>query len=118
MKAFDGRSPDPDRDSAAAQAFFEAQATSFTSHPLWSGASPAVLEAAGEGLEKYTMTKIHASTFAASELDRERDEALALRLRALSFVEPAHLDMPEGAVDERAVGLAGRELLKVNQFKV
>jgi hypothetical protein len=85
---------------------------------LWAGAGPGVLEAAGEGLEKYTMTKIHSATFATSPLDKERDEALALRLRALSFVEPAHLDMPPGAVDERAVGLAGRELLKVNQFKV
>ena len=64
------------------------------------------------------MTKLHASTFGAAPLDAERDASLSLRLRALSFVEPAHLDMPPGAVDERAVGLAGRELLKVNQFKV
>ena len=118
VKAFEGRPPDPDRDSTAAQAFYEAQDAAFAIHPLWAGAPPAVLEAAGEGLEKYVTTKIHAATFATAPLDVERDEALALRLRALSFVEPAHLDMPPSAVDERAVGLAGRELLKVNQFKV
>ena len=71
-----------------------------------------------QGLEKYLMTRIHHKTFAASALDRERDEALALRMAALDFVTARHLDIPPGLLDSDAPVQAMKELHKVNDYKV
>ena len=73
---------------------------------------------AAQGLEKYLMTRIHHKTFAASALDRERDEALALRMAALDFVTARHLDIPPGLLDSDAPVQAMKELHKVNDYKV
>ena len=70
-----------------------------------------------QGLEKYLMTKIYHKTFGVSELDRERDEALSLRMAALSFIQPKHLDIPELYSDEKAWQLAIKELHKINNYK-
>lgn len=40
----------------------------------------ALLHVWQQGLEKYLMTKLYGKVFAASEMDRERDEALARRM--------------------------------------
>ena len=64
------------------------------------------------------MTKIYHKTFATSELDRERDEALHVRMRALNFIKPSHLDIPELFRDEKAWILAMKELHKINNYKV
>ena len=71
-----------------------------------------------QGLEKYLMTKIYHKVFAVSELDRERDEALTMRMSALAFVEPKHLDIPELYHDEKSWILARKELHKINNYKV
>ena len=71
-----------------------------------------------QGLEKYLMTRIHHKTFGASALDRERDEALGVRIAALSFVRPEHLDIPAVLQDKQAWVLAMRELHKINDYKV
>ena len=71
-----------------------------------------------QGLEKYLMTKIMRYTFSVSELDRERDEALSMRMSALSFIEPKHLDIPELYQDEKSWLLARKELHKINNYKV
>ena len=71
-----------------------------------------------QGLEKYLMTKIYHKTFGVSELDRERDEALAVRMAALGFIRPGHLDIPELYQDEKAWVLAMKELHKINNYKV
>lgn len=71
-----------------------------------------------QGLEKYLMTKIYHNTFGVSELDRERDEALHVRMRALNFIKPSHLDIPELYRDEKAWILAMKELHKINNYKV
>lgn len=63
------------------------------------------------------MTKIYHKTFGVSELDRERDEALSLRMAALSFIQPKHLDIPELYSDEKAWQLAIKELHKINNYK-
>lgn len=117
VKSFDGRAPDPDRDAALVQDFLAAQDAALPSHPAWAGASPTVLAQAGEGLEKYVMTKIHGATFGVAPLDVERDAALAARLAGLSFVQPAHLDVPPARADERALALAAAELRKMDGFK-
>lgn len=134
MKSFENQPRDAERDAPRVQAFFDRAEEAFRAHPAWRGATPAVLAAAGEGLEKYVLTKIHAHVFGATALDAERDEALAQRLSALSFVKPEHLEIPAshaGMEEEaggggsgggtpaaaRALALAQRELSKVNAFK-
>ena len=64
------------------------------------------------------MTKVYHKTFAASALDKERDEALAVRMTALSFIKPQHLDIPKTFQDEKAWLLAMKELHKINSYKV
>ena len=63
------------------------------------------------------MTKIYHKTFGVSELDRERDEALSLRMAALGFIQPTHLDIPDLYTDEKAWQLAIKELHKINNYK-
>ena len=70
-----------------------------------------------QGLEKYLMTKIYHKVFAVSELDRERDESLTMRMSALGFIEPKHLDIPETYHDEKSWILARKELHKINNYK-
>ena len=117
VKSFDDRAPDPDRDAALVQDFLAAQDAVLATHSAWAGAPPAILAQAGEGLEKYVMTKIHGSTFGVAPLDVERDAALAARLAGLSFVQPTHLDIPPSHADERALALAASELRKMDAFK-
>ena len=71
-----------------------------------------------QGLEKYLMTKIYAKTFAVSELDRERDQALYLRMKALKFVKPEHLDLPPSYKGMEAITRAQEQLAKINNYKV
>ena len=112
---------DDDDDDAIArvarrvQAFLRDTEATFERHPAWRGASRAELDASGEGLEKYVMTKAHARVFARRRTDRERDERLARRVEALKkVVEPKHLDI--GACSA-SWALAEAELGKMNQFK-
>ena len=64
------------------------------------------------------MTKIYSQTFAISELDRERDQVLFLRMKALDFVRPVHLDLPESYAGLEAVTRAQEQLAKINNYKV
>ena len=64
------------------------------------------------------MTRIHHKTFAVAPLDKERDEALSLRMGALDFVGASHLDIPAGLLDADAPVQAMKELHKVNDYKV
>eukprot|EP00959_Pyramimonas_sp_CCMP1952_P448294 9386965-Pyramimonas_sp.AAC.1 len=47
-----------------------------------------------QGLEKYLMTKLHGRTYSVCKEDQEIDRELAIRLAALQFVQPEHLDIP------------------------
>ncbi|KAK9835042.1 hypothetical protein WJX81_006516 [Elliptochloris bilobata] len=117
IKIFEERKPDPDRDSALVQNFLAKSEYTFRQHPVWSSAPAAHQAQAVEGLEKYLMTKIYHKIFGVSELDRERDEALSLRMAALNFIQPKHLDIPELYSDEKAWQLAIKELHKINNYK-
>lgn len=92
---FSSSLPDRDGDEARVQHFLSSTEAGFRAHPLWRGASEEELEASGEGLEKYLMTKLHARTFGVLEEEKERDAALSLRFEALQFLRPEHLDIPE-----------------------
>lgn len=43
-----------------------------------------------QGLEKYLMTKLYSKVFAASQSDRERDEALAQRMEVRVLQHASH----------------------------
>lgn len=117
IKAFEERAGDPDRDGQAVQDFLADMEASFRHHPAWANATFDVQGQAVEALEKYLMTKLYHKTFGQSALDMERDEVLAQRMAALSFVIPAHLDIPEAYRNEESWLLARRELLKMSQYK-
>ena len=69
---------------AARQDFLRTTEAAFRSHPLWKNATEEELEASGEGLEKYLMTKLYARTFAVVPDDVERD-----RVRQRCHATPA-----------------------------
>ena len=73
LAEFQATAPDAERDAERVQDFLSKTEAAFRSHPLWRGASEDEIEASGEGLEKYLMTKIHARTFAVVPEDVERD---------------------------------------------
>ncbi|KAJ9524636.1 hypothetical protein QJQ45_024286 [Haematococcus lacustris] len=117
MKNFRAKEIDCDSDSRAVQNFLADMEEAFAQHPLWAGASRADLDAACEGLEKYLMTKLFDRTFQAYPSDRERDESIALRLQALQFVGPQHLEIPLDFAADGSLLLAHKELKKINMFK-
>jgi hypothetical protein len=100
------------------QAFLRRIEASFATHPAWQGSTPAELDASGEGLEKYIMTKLHAKTFGRGAKDAERDAALHARIAALrAFIDAKHLDIAESSHAAASWALAESELGKINQFK-
>ena len=109
---------DAEADSARIQEFLATTEGAFRGHPAWRGASDDELDASGEGLEKYLMTKLHPSTFAVTGDDKRADEHLARRVAALrTFIRPEHLDIPAHFRVETSWRLAEDELAKVNHFK-
>lgn len=100
------------------QKFLAETEASFTTHPAWRGSSADELEASGEGLEKYVMTKAHARVFGKGPRDAIRDEGLKRRIAALrEIIKPEHLDVTESSHAAASWALAESELGKINQFK-
>ena len=56
-------------DSRRVQQFYVATESIFSNHTLWKKSTAAELENAGEGLEKYVMTKLYPRTFALARED-------------------------------------------------
>jgi len=100
------------------QKFLRETEASFATHPAWRGSSRDELEASGEGLEKYVMTKAHARVFGKGPRDAIRDEGLKRRIAALrEIIKPEHLDVTESSHAAASWALAESELGKMNQFK-
>jgi hypothetical protein len=74
--------------------------------------------AAFQALEKYLMTKLYDRTFAATPEEVERDQILSVRMTALQFVQPEHLEIPASLMDEASLSVAVTELNKINGYKV
>ncbi|XP_065880402.1 vacuolar protein sorting-associated protein 9A-like isoform X2 [Euphorbia lathyris] len=62
--SFSNNAPDPERVSALVQEFLANMEAAFKAHQLWAGCSEEELESAGEGIEKYVMTKLFTHVFA------------------------------------------------------
>ncbi|XP_039115145.1 vacuolar protein sorting-associated protein 9A-like isoform X2 [Dioscorea cayenensis subsp. rotundata] len=92
--SFSNRAPDPEKDSASVQEFLLNMEGAFKVHMLWAGSSEEELESAGEGLEKYIMTKLFNRAFASLPEDVKHDEELYEKISLLQqFVTPENLDI-------------------------
>ncbi|XP_022746983.1 vacuolar protein sorting-associated protein 9A-like [Durio zibethinus] len=116
--SFSIHAPEPERDSTAAQAFFAKTEAAFRAHPLWAGCSEEELDSAGEGLEKYVMTKLFTRVFASLPDDVKHDEQLSEKMALLQqFVQPENLDIKPTFQNETSWLLAQKELQKINMYK-
>lgn len=115
---FSNRAPDPEKDSAAVQEFLENMEGAFRAHTPWAGSSEEELESAGEGLEKYVMTKLFNRVFASVPEDVKSDEELFEKMSLLQqFIKPENLDIKSEYQNETSWLLAQKELQKINMYK-
>ncbi|CAH9085347.1 unnamed protein product, partial [Cuscuta europaea] len=92
--SFSNNAPDPDKDSTTVQEFLGNMEAAFRAHSLWAGCSEEELESAGEGLEKYVMTKLYPHVFASHPEDVKVDEQLHKKMALIQhFVRPENLDI-------------------------
>ncbi|KAL6317581.1 hypothetical protein AAG906_030334 [Vitis piasezkii] len=116
--SFSNNAPDPERDSAAVQEFLANMEMAFRAHPLWAGCSEEELESAGEGLEKYVMTKLYTRVFASVPDDAKLDEQLFEKISLVQqFIRPEQLDIKTTFQNETSWLLAQKELQKINMYK-
>ncbi|KAJ8773414.1 hypothetical protein K2173_028591 [Erythroxylum novogranatense] len=116
--SFSNNSPDPERDSAQVQEFLSKMEMAFRAHPLWAGCSEEELDSAGEGLEKYVMTKLFTRVFASLPDDVRVDEQLSEKMSLIQqFVRPENLDIKPTFQNETSWLLAQKELQKINMYK-
>ncbi|XP_071706903.1 vacuolar protein sorting-associated protein 9A-like [Rutidosis leptorrhynchoides] len=116
--SFSNSPPDPERDSAAVQKFLSNMETAFRAHPLWASGSEEELDSAGEGLEKYIMTKLFTRVFASHPDDVKIDDELYEKLALVQqFIRPEHLDIQPTYQNETSWLLAQKELQKINIYK-
>ncbi|PAN50475.1 hypothetical protein PAHAL_9G523000 [Panicum hallii] len=115
---FSNRAPDPEKDSASVQEFLENMEGAFRAHTPWAGSSDEELESAGEGLEKYVMTKLFNRVFASVPEDVKSDEELFEKMSLLQqFIRPENLDIKPEYQNETSWLLAQKELQKINMYK-
>ncbi|KAE9603899.1 putative VPS9 domain-containing protein [Lupinus albus] len=116
--SFSNNVADPERDSASIQEFFSNMEAAFRAHPLWAGCSEDELESAGEGLEKYVMTKLFSRVFASVPDDVKLDEQLYEKMALFQqFIRPENLDITPAFQNETSWLLAQKELQKINMYK-
>ncbi|XP_047975194.1 vacuolar protein sorting-associated protein 9A-like isoform X1 [Salvia hispanica] len=116
--SFLNNAPDEERDGAAVQDFLGNMEVAFRAHSLWAGSSEEELESAGEGLEKYVMTKLFTRVFASIPEDVKADEQLHEKMALVQqFIRPEHLDIKPTFQNETSWLLAQKELQKINMYK-
>lgn len=116
--SFSNHGPDPERDSDAVQDFLANMEAAFKAHPLWAGCSDDELESAGEGLEKYVMTKLFPRVFASVPDDVKHDDQLSEKMALIQqFIRPENLDIKPAFQNETSWLLAQKELQKINMYK-
>ncbi|ERN08283.1 vacuolar protein sorting-associated protein 9A isoform X2 [Amborella trichopoda] len=116
--SFLNNTPDPVKDSVAVQEFLNNMEGAFRAHTLWAGASEEELESAGEGLEKYVMTKLFTRAFASIPEEVKKDEELSEKMALVQqFIRPDNLDIKPNFQNETSWLLAQKELQKINMYK-
>eukprot|EP01147_Barroeca_monosierra_P002595 gene2595-5509_t len=88
-------------------------------HELWKDASSEELDNANEGMEKYILSKLYRYYFQPDVCDEAlQDQALADRMKILSFIRPEHLDIPEVCLQYHdQLAQAQTELIKMDSYK-
>ncbi|KAL8199850.1 hypothetical protein R6Q57_013418 [Mikania cordata] len=110
--------PDPDRDSESVQQFLSNMEANFRAHPLWAGRTKEELDSAGEGLEKYIMTKLFTRVFATHSDDVKTDNEFNKKSALIQrFIHPDHLEIQPVYQNETSWLPAQKELLKINTYK-
>lgn len=116
--SFSSSAPDPEKDSRNVQEFLTSMEAAFKAHPLWAGATEDELDSAGEGLEKYLMTKLFNRAFASVPEDAKHDQELSEKISLVQqFIRPEHLDILPNFQNETSWLLAQKELQKINTYK-
>lgn len=116
--SFSYNAADPERDSKSVQEFLNSMEGAFMVHPLWAGATEEDIDSAGEGLEKYLMTKLFNRTFPSLPEDAKSDQDISEKMSLLQqFLRPEHLDIPPNFQSETSWLLAQKELQKINTFR-
>ncbi|KAL4576412.1 hypothetical protein LXL04_012505 [Taraxacum kok-saghyz] len=116
--SFSNTPPDPEKDSSSVQQFLANMEASFRAHPLWSTGSEEELDSAGEGLEKYIMTKLFPRVFASHQPDINLDDQLHEKISLIQqFIKPEQLDIQPIYQNETSWLLAQKELQKINIYK-
>ncbi|KAK1368976.1 Vacuolar protein sorting-associated protein 9A [Heracleum sosnowskyi] len=116
--SFLNNAPDPERDSAAVQDFQSNMEAAFRAHSLWAGCSEEELESAGEGLEKYVMTKLFTRVYASVPEEVNEDNQLHQKVSLIQqFIRPQNLDIQPIYQNETSWLLAQKELQKINMYK-
>lgn len=109
--------PDPERDSASIQEFFSNMEANFRAHPLWAGRTEQELDSAGEGLEKYIMTKLFTRVFASHPDDIKTDNEFNRKSSLVQqFIRPEHLEIQPSYQSQTWLP-AQKELEKINTYK-
>ncbi|KAL1813610.1 hypothetical protein DCAR_0625973 [Daucus carota subsp. sativus] len=116
--SFLNNTPDPERDSAAVQNFLSNMEAAFRAHSLWAGCSEEELDSAGEGLEKYVMTKLFTRVYASVPEEVNEDDLLHQKVALIQqFIRPENLDIQPIYQNETSWLLAQKELQKINMYK-
>lgn len=116
--SFSSNAPNPERDSRSVQEFLITMEEAFRAHPLWAGATEEELDSAGEGLEKYLMTKLFNHAFGSLPEDAKHDQELSEKMSLVQqFIRPEHLDIQPNFQNETSWLLAQKELQKINAYK-
>ncbi|KAK7677585.1 hypothetical protein QCA50_019396 [Cerrena zonata] len=95
---------------------------------VWKNVSETEFDNAMEGMEKLVMNRLYDFTFSPQLIrmvpprpvttdDLERDRVLSQRIGLFGWIEPKHLDVPEGEGSEGFLMFAEQELLKINHYK-
>ncbi|GJU33925.1 vacuolar protein sorting-associated protein 9A-like protein [Tanacetum coccineum] len=118
IASLSNNAPDPETDSASIQQFLSNMEIAFKHHPLWNGRTEEELDSAGEGLEKYMMTKLFTRVFASHPDDIKTDNELYKKSALIhQFIQPEHLEIPQVYQDGTLWLEAQKELQKINNFK-
>lgn len=116
--SFSNNAPNPEKDSRSVQEFLVTMEEAFRAHPLWAGATEDELDSAGEGLEKYLMTKLFNHAFGSLPEDAKHDQELSEKMSLVQqFIRPEHLDIQPNFQNETSWLLAQKELQKINTYK-
>ncbi|EIM86798.1 uncharacterized protein STEHIDRAFT_121647 [Stereum hirsutum FP-91666 SS1] len=95
---------------------------------VWRNGTEAEFDNAMEGMEKLVMNRLYDFTFTPQVVraipprpvttdDLERDRVLAQRVALFGWIEPSHLDVPEGEGGNGFLMFAEQELVKINHYK-